>query len=288
MKRYFLAIILLLPLLVLSQSQVLISQQIDSKILHQPKLYSVYLPDGFASSTKQYPVLYLLHGLGGDETDWIRKGQVQRTVDSLIQADLIKPLVIIMPDAEDTYYMNHNDGMYQFEDFFFMELMPTVEKSYGCLGDREHRYIAGLSMGGFGSLLYALHHPELFSICGPMSAAIRTDQEIREMTWDVYGKRYGAMTGVKEGEERITSFWNKHSILYLVDQLPANPDNSVKYYMDCGDDDYLFRGNAELYIRFMDKKIPHEFRVRNGMHTWDYWRDSLPEVLKFIFNPITE
>jgi len=284
-RKLLVFILILLPFLALSQSKVLTSLSLNSQILQKVKKYSVYLPDKYDKQEGTYPILYLLHGLGGNETDWVIKGRVKQIADSLIIKGLIKPMVIVMPDAEATYYMNQNDGKYQFEDYFFNELMPYVEKNYRITGSRETRYIAGLSMGGFGALLYSLRHPELFSICGAMSAAIRTDDEIRQMPWDVYGKRYAAMTGVKEGEERVCSFWNKNSILYLTSQLADNPQYQVLFYLDCGDDDYLYKGNSALHVLMMDKQIPHEYRVRNGIHTWEYWRDSLPEVLKFIANP---
>lgn len=289
MRRLYLFVTLILaPLWILSQSKVLTSLSIHSQILQKDKKYSIYLPNNYDKLEGTYPVLYLLHGLGGNETDWNIKGKVKQTADSLINKGVIKPLIIVMPDAEATYYMNQNDGKYQFEDYFFTELLPYVEKNYRITGTRETRFVSGLSMGGFGALLYSLHHPELFSICGAMSAAIRTDDEIRQMPWDVYGKRYAAMTGVKEGEERICAFWNKNSVLYLANQLSDKPQFQVLFYIDCGDDDYLYKGNSALHVLMMDKQIPHEYRVRNGVHTWEYWRDSLPEVLKFIANPKVE
>ena len=186
-----------------------------------------------------------------------------------------------MPDGENTYYMNYKDGSYAFEDYFFKELIPWIESNYRVKKTREHRFIAGLSMGGFGSMLYALHHPDLFSACAPLSAAIRTDEEIRTLDQKTYDGRFGAITSVLEGEERIDDFWNYNSILFLVAHLDSEVLRSIRYYIDIGDDDYLFRGNSIIHIMLGEREIPHEYRVRDGKHTWDYWRDALPEVLKF-------
>jgi enterochelin esterase-like enzyme len=283
MKSVFVAVFFLISsLCALSQGQLHESLSHVSKILGKEKKYSIYLPPAINQQVDSFPVLYLLHGLGGNETDWNRKGRVKHLADSLITNGVVSPLIIVMPDGENTYYLNRKDGSYQYEDYFFKEFLPMIEQNYPIKATKDHRYISGLSMGGFGALLYALHQPGLFSVCAPLSAAIRTDQEIRDFDWEVYAGRYGAMTGIQEGEERIDDFWNQNSVLFLVQHVQPETLRSIRYYIDIGDDDYLFRGNSTLHILMGELEIPHEYRVRDGKHTWDYWRDSLPEVLKFL------
>jgi len=281
---------LLLPLIVLlsqlawgQESKVFESLTIKSSILKKEKAYAVYLPEGYESSQRMYPILYLLHGAGGNQSSWIQGGDMQRIVDKTIEDGKAEPMIIVMPDAELTYFMNTSDKEYQFEDFFFNELMPYVEKTYRCRPGKRYRSIAGLSMGGFGALLYALHHPEMFNASAALSAAIRTDEEVIAMPEEDYLKRYGKMMGqLKNGESRITDFWNQNSIIFLVNKMKEDQKKLVHYYIDIGDDDFLYKGNDLLHTTMRDLGIPHEYRVRDGSHDWEYWRSGLPEVLTFV------
>ena len=257
-----------------------------SEILGKEKHYSLYLPPGYKYSERTYPVLYLLHGGGSrplKHKAWIQHGDVQRIADEAILSGTIAPMIIVMPDAEMTYYMNNVNGEYQFEDFFIEELIPYIEKNYRTRTEKRYRAIAGLSMGGYGALLYSLHHPNLFTACSSLSGAIRTDQQIREMPHDQYLRRYGRAVGdVKENSERITDFWNSNSILYIVKNITDKEKDQVRIYLDIGDDDFLYKGNSLLHISMRDLNIPHEYRVREGRHNWEYWRSGLEDALKFI------
>jgi S-formylglutathione hydrolase FrmB len=143
--------------------------------------------------------------------------------------------------------------------------------------------VAGLSMGGFGTLLYATKYPEMFAAACPLSAAVWTNSEVENMPesrWngymsDLFGK------GLK-GKDRLNAHWMKNSILNIIETGDAEKLKKVRFYIDCGDDDFLIKGNMALHAAMIDKGIPHEFRVRDGGHTWEYWRTALPEVLKFI------
>ena len=246
--------------------------------------FALYLPAGYETSDRRYPVTYLLHGGGGNQTDWVQLGNMQQIVDKGIREGHIAPMIVVMPDAEMTYYLNNAKGEYQYEDYFIKELLPHIEKNYKVRAEKDYRALAGLSMGGFGALLYALHHPDLFAACSAMSAGVRTDDEVNKMTQTEFLRRYRSAVGdLKEGEKRITEFWNQNSILYLVQNLPENQKKAVRFWLDCGDDDeLLFRGNSLLHIALREQKIPHEFRMRNGGHTWEYWRTGLPDALHFI------
>lgn len=288
MTRYFLQLVMImLPLITRGQdSRVFDSLTFHSNILKKVKTFALYLPKGYESSERRYPVLYLLHG-GGDHPSrhrsWIQGVEMQRTTDKAIDEGTATPMIIVMPDAEMTYYMNNVSGKYQFEDFFIKELIPYIEKHYRCLPEKKYRAIGGLSMGGYGSLLYSIHHPELFGACAVMSAAIRTDEQIIEMPHKEYLRRYGsAMGNVKEGDSRITDFWNQNSVLILVQQMKEEQRKSVRFYMDIGDDDFLYKGNSLLHILMRDLNIPHEFRIRDGTHNSEFWRSGLPGVLAFV------
>ena len=270
------------------ESRVFDNETFRSQILKKEMKFAVYLPAGYDTSQRRYPVLYLLHGGGGNHTDWIQLGNMQSIVDTSVRTNQSDPMIVVMPDAAMTFYLNHIRGEYQYEDYFIKEFIPFIEKAYRCRAEKRFRSIAGLSMGGFGSLLYSLHHPELFQTCYAMSAAVRTDEQINQMTLPEFQRRYQSALGeIKVGESRgnkdFWDFWNQNSILYLVKNLPEKQKEAVRFFLDCGDDDSsLYAGNGLLHNLMRDLKIPHEYRVRDGGHTWDYWRSGLPEALRFV------
>ncbi len=249
-----------------------------SKILKMDRKYAIYLPPDYETSQRSYPVLYLLHGAGDDQTGWVQFGEVLTIADEAIKSSLSTAMIIVMPDANTTKrgYVNDVKGEWRFEDFFFEEFMPFIEKTYRIKGEKRYRAIAGLSMGGEGTFIYALHHPELFSTACPLSAATGP-RNIEEL------KNYRLWTGV----EGITdadkeAYFKKYSVLNLIENMPDAQKKAVRWYIDCGDDDFLFEGNSLVHIAMRKKEIPHEFRIRDGAHTWSYWRQSLPKVMEYV------
>lgn len=269
---------LLFPFLLQAQSgKVYDELTLPSKILKGDRKFAVYLPPDYETSGRSYPVLYLLHGGGDDQTGWVQFGEVQNITDKAIRDGIATPMVIIMPDANTGRrgYFNDVKGEWRYEDFFFTELMPFVEKKYRIKGDKRYRAVAGLSMGGGGSFIYALHHPELFSSACPLSAAtgpLSLDEAKRTLTRD----------NATLPDSTINRYYNRQSVLALINNMPDTLKKAVRWYIDVGDDDFLYEGNALAHIAMRKKEIPHEFRNRDGGHTWTYWRASLPAVLEFI------
>jgi enterochelin esterase-like enzyme len=250
---------------------------LNSKILKGERKFAVYLPPDYETSDRSYPVLYLLHGAGDDQTGWIQFGEVLQITDKAIEEGKATPMIIIMPDANTGQrgYFNSINGDWNYEDFFFQELMPYVEKVYRIKAEKRYRAIAGLSMGGGGSFMYALRHPELFSSACPLSAYIGP------LSLDEAKKRFET-SNPDLSEGRLVEYFRKHNALSMIEDLPEDKKNAVRWYIDCGDDDFLYEGNSLVHIAMKKKEISHEFRIRDGGHTWTYWRDSLPEVLAFI------
>ena len=186
-------------------------------------------------------------------------------------------MIIVMPDANTGTRGYNNDARnnWRYEDFFFDELIPFVEKKFRIKSEKRYRAVAGLSMGGFGSFVYALRCPELFSSACPLSAATGP------LTLDL------AKTQLKRNDASIPDslvekYYKKYSVPLLVEALPDSTKKSVRWYIDCGDDDFLYEGNSLVHIAMRKKEIPHEFRIRDGAHNWTYWRTSLPQVLEFV------
>ncbi len=259
------------------------SLTINSAILGRAVEYSIYLPDGYDRTNRVYPVLYLLHGYSDDETGWTQFGEVEAIAGKAIKEGDATPMIIAMPDGGVSWYINSYDGKTKYEDFFVKEFIPYIDKTYRTRSEKRYRAIAGLSMGGYGSLLMATKHPELFSSCSPLSAGVFTNDEIINASDEIWKTVLGDLYGKKDltGKNRITPYYEQNSILSLISKGDAKALSAVRYYVDCGDKDFLIKGNMALHGAMIDKKIPHEFRVRDGVHDWTYWRTALPEVLKF-------
>ncbi len=279
MKPTTIFLCLLFPTFLFAQTgKVYDNLSMKSETLKMERKYAIYLPPDYESSERSYPVLYLLHGAGDDQTGWVQFGEVLRIADNAINNGSSTAMIIVMPDANTGQrgYTNNATGDWRYEDFFFDEFMPYIEKTYHIKGEKRYRAIAGLSMGGGGTFYYALHHPELFSSACPLSAATGP---LNKDDMQKYRKR-GNMEEVSENQ--IDEWFQKYSVLELIKNMPDEQKNDVHWYIDCGDDDFLYEGNSLVHIEMRKKEIPHEYRVRNGAHNWTYWRESLPEVLSFI------
>ncbi len=250
----------------------------DSEILKMERHYAIYLPPDYEHSERSYPVLYLLHGGGDDQTGWVQFGEVMHITDKAIKEGKATPMIIVMPDANrgQRGYFNSMDNEWRYEDFFFEEFLPYVESTYRIKGEKKYRAVAGLSMGGGGSFMYALHHPELFSSACPLSASCGP-LSLEEMEKRM--ERRGQESGDKI---QLEAYYKQHSALELLKNMPDDQKDKVRWYIDCGDDDFLYEGNSLVHIAMRKKEIPHEFRIRDGNHSWTYWRESLPDVLSFV------
>jgi len=254
------------------------NQSIPSKILKSDRKYAIYLPPGYETSQRSYPVLYLLHGAGDDHTGWVQFGEVQRITDKAIEDGTATAMIIVMPDAQTGQmgYFNSIAGNWNYEDFFFQEFIPAIEKSYRIKGEKRYRAIAGLSMGGGGSFMYALHHPELFSSACPLSAYVGP------LNMEEAKTRIIKSNPDFTDEAKIKAWFEDHNAIELVNRIPDDQKKAVRWYIDCGDDDFLYEGNCLIHIAMRKKDIPHEFRIRDGAHNWTYWREALPKVLEFV------
>jgi len=282
MKNQFLSILtfcFLTTSLLFAESGSKVSDNLSmtSKILKMDRKYAIYLPPGYETSDRSYPVLYLLHGSGDDQTGWIQFGEVKNIADKAIQEGKCTAMIIVMPDGNTGQrgYFNSPKGDWNYEDFFFQEFMPFIEKTYHIRADKKYRAISGLSMGGGGTFMYALHHPELFSSACPLSASTGPiSMEEAATRWE---KQYPGIS-----KDELTKYFVRHSALEFVNAMPDDQKKAVRWYIDCGDDDFLFEGNCLVHIAMRKKEIPHEFRIRDGAHNWTYWREALPTVLEFV------
>jgi enterochelin esterase-like enzyme len=264
--------------LLFSQGGKVIDQlSLKSKILNSERKYAVYLPSDYDHSNREYPVLYLLHGAGDDHTGWVQFGEVKSIADNTNKEGLSTSMIIVMPDAQTGKkgYFNDIDNNWNYEDFFFQEFIPFIEKKYRIKSEKRYRAIAGLSMGGGGSFIYALRHPDMFSSACPLSGYMGklSYKEFYESNEEKL-KKYR--------REKVFNYYSNHNALSIVQNQTDENLKSVRWYIDCGDNDFLYEGNSLVHIALKKRGVPHEYRVRDGAHNWTYWRSALPEVLSFV------
>jgi len=259
------------------------SLTIDSKILGKQVKYTIYLPYDYETTNRYYPVVYLLHGLGDNDMGWMQFGEAHLIADECIATREIPPMIIAMPDGGTSFYINNFDNSLRYEDFFIQEFMPYIEKNYRIRAEKRFRGIAGLSMGGFGTLNYALKYPEKFAACVAFSAAVFSEESILstdEKNWNgILNYLYGPYN---EGSARLTDHYKNNNPFDVSKTKGKDAYRDLRIYIDCGDDDFLTEDNCRLHIHLKQIGIKHEFRMRDGIHNWPYWRTGLPVGLKFI------
>jgi len=275
MRRFLAFALLSLSSLPLMAGKI-VTDSMHSDVLGTDVTYNVYLPSGYEAG-QHYPVVYLLHGLSDDYTAWEERGRMQIVTDELIRSGELRPVVIIMPNAggEDTHntwngYFNMPGWNY--EDFFFTELMPAVEAKYSCGGGKGQRAVMGLSMGGGGSVVYCQRHPDKFSSCYAMSPWLdNSGDEVGH--GDTRDKRYYVTEAVRE-----------HSALRFLDMADdktVSELRTVAWFVDCGDDDFLLPLSLSFHQKMKSAGIHSELRVRDGVHNWEYWHLALRLSLPF-------
>ena len=278
MKKLFLLAFVFTGGLLFSQGGKVIDQlSLKSEILGSERKYAIYLPIDYDYSNREYPVLYLLHGAGDDHTGWVQFGEVKSITDKANKSGVSTSMIIVMPDAQTGKkgYFNDIDQKWNYEDFFFKEFIPFIEKKYRIKSEKRYRAIAGLSMGGGGSFIYALRHPEMFSSACPLSGYMG------ELSYtEFYEKNKKKHENYKR--EKLFNYFSNHNALSVIQNQTDENLKSVRWYIDCGDNDFLYEGNSLVHIALKKRGVPHEYRVRDGDHNWTYWRSALPEVLLFV------
>lgn len=266
----------LIPFFIYSQQGRIEQGKIFSSILKTEKEYSIYLPPNYDSSTVKYPVLYLLHGAWGEHRDWATRGNISYLTDKTIKEGKSLPMIIVMPDASGTRenhagdhmgYFNYQDWKYQ--DFFIQELIPFIEQKYRAKGAKTNRAIAGLSMGGGGSVIFAQKYPDYFGTACSLSGLLMDSHA--SPSEDINSAFIEKMR-----EDDQTVFVTK------ADSIATEKLKTVRWYVDCGDDDYLIKGNISFFMAMKEKHIPLEFRINDGEHRWEYWQAGIIEVLQYI------
>jgi len=217
----------------------------------------VIKPDDYSAS-KKFPVLYLLHGFSGNYSDWILK------VPSVKKMSDLYNIVIVCPDGgfASWYFDSPVSKEWQYETYISKELIAYIDSHYSTIADRAGRAITGLSMGGHGALYLAFKHLDLYGAAGSMSGGV----DLRP---------FPDSFGIEQVLGKYSEFpqrWEQNSVINMVYLLKPN---SLAIIFDCGSSDFLFEANKALHEKLLERNIPHDFTVRPGSHSWDYWGNSI-------------
>jgi S-formylglutathione hydrolase FrmB len=244
-----------------------------SAILNSPVRYCVFLPASYSSpdaKARRYPVLYVLHGLGGNEREMALSGEWTALQD-LRRDHKVGDFLIVAPDGWDTFYINSRDGKTLYGNFFLREFMPFIERAYRIRAERAARGITGFSMGGYGALRIGFAHPELFGSDSAHSAALMRDPPQGVNAGASSGNLAARILTNVFGNPIDREFWDLNSPFLLAKKNSALLVKT-KIYFDCGtEDSYGFnRGASELDQALNSLKIPHEFHLYPGGHSVSY------------------
>ena len=247
------------------------AEKIDTVETYSPSMKKnikavVLTPDSYDGS-KEFPVVYLLHGYSGNYADWIKKAPVMQRMADVYQT------IIVCPDGafSSWYWDSPVDPTMRYETYVSSELVSWIDGRYKTIKSREGRGITGLSMGGHGALYLAFKHQDVFGTAGSMSGGV----DIRPFpnNWDM-AKRLGKYAEAPE-------LWEKNTVINLLHLLTPN---SLALIIDCGSDDFFYRVNNNLHDKLLERNIPHDYISRPGGHNWPYWNNAIGYQLLFMRN----
>lgn len=259
MKKISVLFFLILFILVPAQSQTVDTIEVFSPKMNRSIKNVIILPAGYnKSDAVKYPVLYLLHGYGGRYDTWVKSIK-----KSLPENATKLEMIVVCPDGQNSWYWDSPvDPAFQFETYVSSELVNHIDQHYNTIASPKGRAVTGLSMGGHGGLWLGINHPDVFGACGSMSGGV----DIRPFpnNWSMKQR-----LGVYKDN---TDVWNNHTVITQLDKIEPG---TLSIIFDCGKDDFFFQVNEELHKQMMYRNIPHDYIVRPGAHTNEYWNNSI-------------
>ena len=246
-------------------------RRLSSKLMGREMPYRVILPIKYADTKDaRYPVIYLLHGLTGHYNNWTELTKLVNYASALSS-------IVVTPEGENGWYTDHSSKPNEkWESYIVNELIPEIDKNFRTTGSREKRAIAGLSMGGYGSLKFGLKYPGKFILVGSFSGALGAASYSEKAIPGAIGRTIDGIFGPIGSDTR-----KSNDIFEIVRNLTPEKTKSLPFiYLDCGTEDFLFQNNREFVSLLIEKKIPHEYRQLPGAHNWQYWDKQVQEFLR--------
>jgi len=246
--------------------------KLNSKLMAREIPYRVILPADYEkASATRYAVVYLLHGLTGHFDNWSDRTKLKDYA-------ALYGYIIVTPEGNDGWYSDSatvaND---KYESYIIQDLVPEIDKNYRTKADRDHRVIAGLSMGGYGALKFGLKYADKFVIAGSFSGALGA-ADYSEKKIGPLGKTIDAVFGADDSETR-----KSNDIFKMVREITPDKIKALPFlYFDCGTEDFLFQNNLEFLELVRKQKVPHQYREQPGGHNWVYWDAQVNEFLELV------
>jgi S-formylglutathione hydrolase FrmB len=251
------------------------NHKLNSRLMAREMPYRVLLPIDYksANSKNVYPVLYLLHGLTGHFDNWTDRSKLTEYAAKY-------NYIIVTPEGNNGWYTDSatvpND---KYESYILQELIPEVEIKFRAQANRNHRAVAGLSMGGYGSVKFGLKNPEMFVLVGSFSGALGAASFTEKILGNSWKALTDSITSVYGVDDSMTR--KQNDIYKLVREMPADKIKTLPFfYLDCGTEDFLIGSNREFANLLLEKKVKHEFRQLPGAHDWKFWDAQIQEFLE--------
>jgi len=260
----------------------------QSPALNGAMTYSLYLPGAYGENpSRRFPVVYLLHGYGASDREWLELGQLDVALDRMIREKTIPPVIAVMPYGARSWYVDSAalGGPGDYETAIMRDLIGHVERSYRTITERRGRLIAGLSMGGYGALRMAFFHPDRFGAVASLSGALYetvgipgVDKPVEQAQEEAEHWYRGAY-----GQPFDAAIYKARSPFSRVAALSRMQD-PPKVLIMSGDDDYFrfYEGSAALFESLRGAGVPSELRIEDGGHDWDLWRRQIPAIMRFL------
>jgi enterochelin esterase-like enzyme len=254
-----------------------VSESLPSAALRRPFPYLVYLPSGYARSDMRYPVLYLLHGAGGDETAWTREGAIKATTDRLIASGVIPPTIIVMPGCRECWWVD--GAVDKAETAFWTELDPAIARRYRVIEGRRGRLVAGLSAGGYGAVRFAMRYPDRIAAAAALSPAVYAEAPpaiSSARTQPPFRKPDGSFDDAA---------WKSQNYTGCIDAY-FRQMHRVAFYLVSGDNDQygIAFETMTLFKRLYDRQPElSELRIVDGDHTWSLWSRNIENAMRYMF-----
>lgn len=238
--------------------------------------YQIYLPDDYQTTSQAYPVIYLLHGSGGSETDWLTYGDVTTIADRLIRDGLLLPTLIVMPSDYKTRYTPAVLRPALYENLMANELIKHIDATYRTLQGRA-KAIAGVSFGGYGAVYLTLSHPESYVAAASLSGPFWTTEVPDPFP------RTSLLSFFFANPEQAAEF-SVYNEIFMARALSTPPH----IYLGCGDDDAFLSDNTALYDSLREANIAVTLDIQDGTHGWSFWRERVETVLLFLGEDLAE
>lgn len=278
MLRFIGALVALLVVCAPARAESVMSvERVSSVALGRDFPFVVYLPNGYERGDLRYPVLYLLHGAGGDETAWVKDGGIKATTDQLIQSGDIPPAIIVMPGCYGCWWVD--GAIEKAETAFWSELVPAIQRRYRTIETRGGRMVAGLSAGGYGAVRFAMRYPDRIGAAAALSPAVYAESPPAISSARVQPPFLKADGSFDEAA------WRARNYPSFIDWYFGQKDK-VAFYLVSGDNDRY--GIAFETMTLFKRLYGHqpelaELRIVDGDHSWAIWAKSIGSAMRYLF-----